>query len=122
MLPLQYHSKRLIQPNFYCPIIAPQHNLADVEEVCDTDAYPIPDPEVVNAKSKREEQNILKSSENQKLLKDALEDLSGDESPPEIPIANEGQGIPSQVPVASHELPQQEGSMTSVGSSTKVSS
>lgn len=53
--------------------------------------YAVPDPEVVKMKAQRremEEQNILKSSENQKLLKDALQDLSGDESPPEIPKQN----------------------------------
>ena len=31
---------------------------------------------------------MLKTSENQKLLKDALQDLSGDESPPEVPKQN----------------------------------
>lgn len=65
--------------------------MQDVEEADDDGAfapYATPDLEIIKMKSKRralEEQSILKSSENQKLLKDALEDLSGDESPPEIP-------------------------------------
>ena len=72
---------------------APQYNLEDVEEDSEFAPYATPDPEIVKMKSKRrqlEEQNILKNSENQKLLKDALEDLSGDESPPEIPKQNFG--------------------------------
>lgn len=57
----------------------------------DDNLYSTPDPEIVKMKSEKrqlEERNLLKSSENQKLLKDALEDLSGDESPPEIPKQN----------------------------------
>lgn len=71
-----------------------------------------------------EEQKMLKSSENQKLLKDALEDLSGDESPPEIPkqnFSNEDiQGVPSQVSVGSHKFSDQGESKVSLGSSEKV--
>ena len=91
--------------------------------------YATPDPEVVRMKAKRrelEEQDMLKSSENQKLLKDALEDLSGDESPPEIPKQNlngeDVHGVPSRVSVGSHELSQQGGSKASLGSSIKVGS
>ena len=53
--------------------------------------YATPDPEIVKMKTQRrhlEEHNMLKTSENQKLLKDALQDLSGDESPPEVPKQN----------------------------------
>ena len=58
-------------------------------------------------KSKRrqlEEQSILKNSANQKLLKDALEDLSGDESPPEIPKQNFGVKV-GKAPSVESQLP-----------------
>lgn len=68
--------------------------MEDVEEA-DNDGtfatYATPDPELIQMKARRrhlEEQSMLKTSENQKLLKDALQDLSGDESPPEIPKQN----------------------------------
>lgn len=95
--------------------------MEDVEEVEDDSAfhpYSVPDPEVIKLKAERkkfEEQNMLKSSENQKLLKDALQDLSGDESPPEIPKrSDQVDKIPSQLSVGSR------GSRQSFGS-TKVS-
>lgn len=62
--------------------------------------YATPDPEIVQMKAQRrhlEEQSMLKTSENQKLLKDALQDLSGDESPPEIPRKNFTEKVPSRV-------------------------
>ena len=66
---------------------------------------------------------MLKSSENQKLLKDALEDLSGDESPPEIPKQNFGMSeVQSKLSVGSQELSQQGGSKVSLGSTNKVGS
>ena len=89
--------------------------------------YAVPDPEVVKMKVKRREQDLLKSSENQKLLKDALEDLSGDESPPEIPKQNfpieDVKGdTPKQMDGSKTSISsnQQEGSKTSV-ESNKVS-
>lgn len=98
---------------YFC--LAPQSNLEDVEEVNDDmefNPYSVPDPEVVRLKAERrkyEEQNPLKTSENQKLLKDALQDLSGDESPPPIPKAPDlVDQVPSQLSV---------GSQGSVGSS-----
>lgn len=94
-----------------------------MEDVEDDDsafaAYATPDPEVVKMKARQrrlEQQNLLKSSENQKLLKDALEDLSGDESPPEIPKQKfDEEDEPSRVSVGSNDLSQQ-GSKLSFGS------
>lgn len=95
-----------------------QQNLDDVEEVDDDDddfnPYSTPDPEIVKLKAERrklEEQSLLKSSENQKLLKTALEDLSGDESPPEIPkqafSSEDTVKSPSQISVGSQKVPEQ---------------
>ena len=79
--------------------------------------YAIPDPDIVRKKVERrkmEEQNRFKSSENQQLLKDALQDLSGDESPPEIPtkkfLPEETVKVSSQVSVGSQEKKIQKGS------------
>ena len=73
--------------------------------------YATPDPEVVKMKAQRrqlEEQNLLKNSENQKLLKDVLQDLSGDDSPPEIPkqnfVAEDDQKVTSRSSVGSSNL------------------
>ena len=91
--------------------------MEDVEEVDDNiefNPYSIPDPEVVRLKADRrkyEEQDILKSSENQKLLKDALQDLSGDESPPAIPKrSDQVDKVPSQLSVGSRGSQQSFGS------------
>ncbi len=82
--------------------------MEDAEEVDDDSEfhpYSVPDPEVVRLKAERrkyEEQNMLKSSENQKLLKDALQDLSGDESPPPVPKGSDQvDKVPSQLSVGS---------------------
>ena len=104
-----------------CTHAAPQHNLEEVEEIENGEefspnddgysTYAVPDPEVVKMKAARremEEQEALKTSANQKLLKDALQDLSGDESPPEVPKQNFA-GEEEQV--------VQSGSRVSVGSS-----
>ena len=59
--------------------------MADVDEVDDASGfapYAVPDPEIVKTKAEKRQRE---TSENQKLLKDALQDLSGGESPPEIP-------------------------------------
>jgi len=84
---LLYH---LIYPStLFC--VAPPQYLADVDEVDDGSSfnpYAIPDPEIVKMKTDRK---LQETSENQKLLKDALQDLSGDESPPQIPKRNYGQ-------------------------------
>lgn len=115
-------------------LLAPQHNLEDVEEIDDEEfvpgddgfaPYAVPDPEVVKMKAKRrelEEQDMLKSSENQKLLKDALEDLSGDESPPQIPKQRfpieDAKDQPSQISAQLDDTKttRQEGSKTSLES------
>ena len=72
--------------------LAPPQYLADVDEVDDGSSfnpYAVPDPDIVRMKAERK---LQETSENQKLLKDALQDLSGDESPPQIPKRKYGQG------------------------------
>lgn len=104
--------------------------MEDVEEVDDNsfDPYSVPDPKVVSKKVERrkmEEQNMLKSSENQKLLKDVLQDLSGDETPPEIQKqrlngAEEDGKIQSLVSVGSQGRGQSGGSEHSLKTSSKT--
>lgn len=84
--------------------------------------YSTPDPDIVQMKAEKrqqDEQNRLKTSENQQLLKNALQDLSGDESPPEVPkwklISGRNAKVPSQVSGS-----QDQTSSVGTTSSTKV--
>ncbi len=92
----------------------------------DYDPYATPDLKVIQQKAEQrryEQVNRLKNSENQKLLKDALEDLSGEDSPPEIPKKMFGPGentnVPSRVSVESQEHSQTGGSENSLDASKK---
>ncbi len=66
--------------------------------------YSVPDPEIVKTKAEKRQ---MEASQNQKLLKDALQDLSGDDSPPQIPKRSYGDdnsnNIPSKVSLNSNK-------------------